>query len=291
MAFNNALTNTMVDYTIPASKILVDTLFGGSAFKGFTIMSGVKYKEEMAILESEITIQANGCGIQPNTGVTLAPRYVEVKDQTVEQEFCWQTLQTKYLREKELIPNITKSLIDNIQMKVEKDVWSGSIADGDMYNGILHYVNDEATESTWNTATTALSSSNVNEAVLMLISEAPKALRVKASKVIFASPAIYNMYLDNRLAANAFMISQNDLSENEMKIVGHPSWTIRLVEGLVGYNFLFAAEASNFILVVDEESKISSATWKVDDYNKYAKFVAEFKSGAQVQVPGSIIRL
>ena len=42
---------------------------------------------------------------------------------------------------------------------------------------------------------------------------------------------------------------------------------------------------------VDEVSKISNATWKVDEYNKLVKFVAEYKIGVQAEFPKNIVKL
>lgn len=288
----NLLTNNLVDYTKPASTILVDTVFGADAYKGLTVMSGVKYKEEIAILDSEITIQANGCNITPNTGATISPRYMIVSDETVEQEQCFITLTKKFLSEgSDLIPSITKSLIDNIQIAVEGDFWSGLVASGNTYNGVTYFVDNEADVVDAGWAGGAITPSNVDEAIALLIAKAPRGLRTKKAKVIFVSPNVYELYSSNRLAANIYADKAENFSEFEMAVLGKPSWSIRSVEGLDGYDLPFATTAENIIMGVDEKSAISSAQWKVDEYNKLSKFVAEWKIGAQVAIPGNIVKL
>lgn len=65
--------------------------------KWFDLMLGVKHKEALHALESEVVLQAASCGWNPAGSDTFGERYVEVHLVEIEKEFCYMDLKEKYM--------------------------------------------------------------------------------------------------------------------------------------------------------------------------------------------------
>ena len=99
-------------------------------------MLGVKHKEALNYLESEVVLQAAQCGWNPNGTDTFSQRYIEVHLVEVEKEFCYIDFKEKYMNYqlrweagRETLPfeeSIAKSNVEAIKAAVEDMVWQGN---------------------------------------------------------------------------------------------------------------------------------------------------------------------
>lgn len=117
-------------------QLFVDSTVGAKTLDYVELMLGVKHKEALNYLESEVVLQAAQCGWNPNGTDTFSQRYIEVHLVEVEKEFCYIDFKEKYMNYqlrweagRETLPfeeSIAKSNVEAIKAAVEDMVWQGN---------------------------------------------------------------------------------------------------------------------------------------------------------------------
>ena len=117
-------------------QLFVDSTVGAKTLDYVELMLGVKHKEALNYLESEVVLQAAACGWNPNGSDTFAQRYIEVNLVEVEKEFCYIDFKEKYMNYqlrweagRETLPfeeKIAQSNVEAIKAAVEDMVWKGN---------------------------------------------------------------------------------------------------------------------------------------------------------------------
>lgn len=117
-------------------QLFVDSVVGAKTLDYVELMLGVKHKDALNYLESEVVLQAGECGWNPQGTDTFAQRYIEVHLVEVEKEFCYIDFKQKYMNYqlrweagRETLPfeeKIAQSNVEAIKAAVEDMVWQGN---------------------------------------------------------------------------------------------------------------------------------------------------------------------
>lgn len=117
-------------------KLFVESTVGAKTLDYVELMLGVKHKDALNYLESEVVLQAGECGWNPQGTDTFAQRYIEVHLVEVEKEFCYIDFKQKYMNYqlrweagRETLPfeeKIAQSNVEAIKAAVEDMVWQGN---------------------------------------------------------------------------------------------------------------------------------------------------------------------
>lgn len=117
-------------------QLFVDSVVGAKTLDFVELMLGVKHKDALNYLESEVVLQAGECGWNPQGTDTFAQRYIEVHLVEVEKEFCYIDFKQKYMNYqlrweagRETLPfeeKIAQSNVEAIKAAVEDMVWQGN---------------------------------------------------------------------------------------------------------------------------------------------------------------------
>ena len=117
-------------------QLFVKSTVGAKTLDYVELMLGVKHKEALNYLDSEVVLQAAQCGWNPAGSDTFAQRYIEVNLVEVEKEFCYLDFKEKYMNYqlrweagRETLPfeeKIANSNVEAIKAAVEEMVWQGN---------------------------------------------------------------------------------------------------------------------------------------------------------------------
>ena len=128
-------------------QLFVDSTVGAKTLDYVELMLGVKHKDALNYLESEVVLQAGECGWNPQGEDTFAQRYIEVHLVEVEKEFCYIDFKEKYMNYqlrweagRETLPfeeKIAQSNVEAIKAAVEDLVWKGNRS-----VGVTGFLND-----------------------------------------------------------------------------------------------------------------------------------------------------
>ena len=123
-------------------QLFVDAVVGAKSLNYVENMLGVKGKEALNYLESEVELRKAACGWNPGGSDTFAQRYVEVETAEIEKEWCYLDFAKKYMNYqlnfeagRETLPfeeKLAASNVEAVKAEVEKGIWQGisGITDG-----------------------------------------------------------------------------------------------------------------------------------------------------------------
>lgn len=117
-------------------QLFVKSTVGAKSLDYVELMLGVKHKEALNYLDSEVVLQGAECGWNPQGSDVFSQRYIEVNPVEVEKEFCYLSFKEKYMNYqlrfeagRETLPfeeKIAESNVEAIKKAVEDMVWQGN---------------------------------------------------------------------------------------------------------------------------------------------------------------------
>lgn len=117
-------------------QLFVKSTVGAKSLDYVELMLGVKHKEALNYLDSEVVLQAGNCGWNPQGSDVFSQRYIEVNTVEVEKEYCYLDFKEKYMNYqlrfeagRETLPfeeKIAESNVEAIKAAVENMVWQGN---------------------------------------------------------------------------------------------------------------------------------------------------------------------
>lgn len=292
MAF---VVSSLPDYVNQNSKELISkTVFGAPSVRHLNLMTGVKFKEAINILNTEAGLQSRSCGWSDSGSVTFSQAIMEVGAYKVNMSLCPEDLRKKWMNSEvmtaagaEVLPfeeRITSEIVASVTNKVEKLIWRASKAGSpaDLFDGLL-------TQIVANTGCTDVQStaSTTYGKVKDVYSAIPVSILDKA--VIFVGMDTFRDLCLDLVTLNLYHY-QADLDPAKMEIV-LPGTNTRIiaVAGLNGSHAIVASDPENLFYGVDmvddlEEFKI----WYSDD-NQEFRVAIKFNAGAAIAFPDLVV--
>ena len=311
MAFS---VSTLNDWTKEDSlPILTKALFGGETASLLSgagqIMPGIKYAENLNILSSDVYFQANGCEPTSSGTTTFTARTLTVGDIQVYETLCPKTLEKKWMQtqmaagsKQDTVPfaeQIGSEKAAHIAKALEEDLWQGTVAANqfDGFNTILTALGfggagdpiegNPSTGGGW-TQITALSSSNIDDALAKMYSLAPTEVLTKADAFIAMGVDTFKLFKTYLVGANLYHYSG---AEEGQFVITDPLSGLKVygLPGLSGTNTIHLSYWSNYFIGTDMMNEQENYEFIYDPIKKNVVFNAEFKMGVQVAFPDQIV--
>lgn len=272
-------------------QLFVDSTVGAKTLDYVELMLGVKHKEALNYLESEVVLQAAACGWNPNGSDTFAQRYIEVNLVEVEKEFCYIDFKEKYMNYqlrweagRETLPfeeKIAQSNVEAIKAAVENMVWKGN--SGASVTGFLADI-AEASATTVSFASGATAVDKIDAVVA-----ATNAKMLAKGVNIFVSMTDFRNFVqesNGTCCANRPIL---DAASESIIYAGDSRIRIVPVLGLEDTGAIVAA--SKDALVYGTDLKDSETVYRMWFDEKEQKFMFRvlFAAGTAVKYPNEVI--
>lgn len=285
MAF---VVSSLPDYVNQNSKELISkTVFGAPSVRHLNLMTGVKYKDAINIVNTDAGLQERSCGWDASGDVTFSQAIMEVGAYKVNMSLCEEDLRKKWMNSEvmtaagaEVLPfeeKITDEIVASITNKVEKLIWqankSGSPAD--LFNGLLTQI--KASSKATDVASTASTTYGKIKDVYMAI---PASILDKAA--IFVGVDTFRAFCQDLVTQNLYHYSA-ELKPEEMEVI-LPGTSTRViaVSGLNGTGAIVASDPANLFYGVDMVDDLEQfKLWYSDDNQEY-RLAVKFNAGAAI---------
>lgn len=289
---NTLNLNSLPEY-IEAHKdeLFVKSVAGAKSLDFIDAMLGVKHKDAINTLDSEVVLAEATCEWNPAGSDTFGQRYIEVHPVSVQKEFCFLDFQNYYMNYqlnfqagREKLPfeeKIAQSNINAIQEAVEAMVWQGN--SGASVTGLLADLADaSATTIEFATGDTAVAKIDAMVAGLT-------AGMLKQGVNLYVSMTDFRNYVlesNGTCCANRPVL---DAAAESITYAGDSRVKIVPVLGLEGTGKMVAATPRALVYGTDIEGSESVYRWFYDDKNRKFCFDVLFNFGTAVRRPDEAI--
>lgn len=298
----NFIVSELSDYVATNRDLLIASfgLVGGGTRDLVTIMTGVKYKEKLNFLEIEPEFQdGEDCEFTPqNGGLELTQREVVVAPIKVDIDICPRTLRKKYanylirmnaVEEGQRMPfaqEVSTGLVDQINKKIETLIWQGSTTketNPDLIDGWLKQI------KVTDVADTILVNlpAGAYEGILAVYMAMP-AEALKRGGVIFVSPSIYKVFMQDMVVKNFYHYAgAQNAAPTEFVL---PGTNVKVVEteGLEGSLTIVGTFAKNLVYATDMENDEEDFDMWYSKDDRIFKMEALWVSGVNYYFPNLI---
>lgn len=237
-------------------QLFVKAVLGGKTLDEIDVMAGVKHKEALHFLDSEVDIVAATCGWNPSGSDTFSNKYIETVPVAVMKEFCALDMKEKYMNYqlkfeagKETLPfeqKLAESNMNAIQDAVEVLIWNGDEELG--LDGLVKQIKDSNATIEVETSEGQTVTEKVDAIVAAIPMEA-----LKAGVKVFLSYTDFRQYVveaNGTCCANRPLI---DAASEEIVYSGDSRIKIVPVLGLEGTGVIVASPVSELIYGTDIE--------------------------------------
>lgn len=272
-------------------ELFVKSTVGAKTLDYIELMLGVKHKEALNYLDSEVVLQAGECGWNPQGSDTFGQRYIEVNTVEVEKEWCYLDFKSKYMNYqlqfeagRESLPfeeKLANSNVEAIKAAVEDMIWKGN--SGASVTGFLADA-DAASASTVDFASGDTTVAKVDALVAALTSR----MLAKGVNIFMSMTDFRNYVLEsngtccaNRPVLDAAADSISYGSDSRVKLIP--------VLGLEGTGKMVASTPDALVYGTDIEG--SDGVYRIWFDEKEQKFMFRvlFNAGTAIKFPDEII--
>ena len=272
-------------------QLFVKATVGAKTLDYVELMLGVKHKEALNYLDSEVVLQAAACGWNPAGSDTFAQRYIEVHLVEVEKEFCYLDFKEKYMNYqlrweagRETLPfeeKIANSNVEAIKAAVEDMVWQGN--SGASVTGFLA----DAAEASAATVSFGTGDTTVAK-VDALVAAASARMLAKGVNIFMSMTDFRNYVLESNgtCCANRPIL---DAAADEIIYAGDSRIKLIPVLGLEGTGKMVAATPDALVYGTDiEGSETSYRIWFDEKEQKYM-FRVLFAAGTAIKFVDEVV--
>lgn len=282
------VVTSLPDYVNQNSKELISkSVFGAPSVRHLNLMTGVKYKDAINLINTEAGLQERTCGWDASGDVTLSQAIMEVGAYKVNMSLCEEDLRKKWMNSEvmtaagaEVLPfeeRITGEIVASIANQVEKLIWQAdkSAQTPDLFNGLLTQI--KASSAATDVQSTASTTYGKVKDVYMAI---PASILDKA--VIFVGVDTFRAYCQDLVTQNLYHYSA-DLDPEKMEVI-LPGTNTRViaVSGLNGTNAIVASDPANFFYGVDMVDDMEQFKLWYSDDNQEFRLAVKFNAGAAI---------
>lgn len=308
--------SALVSYVIENENLLVTkSIFGGKTaeliVKEGTVMTGVKYAEQINVLATDAIFQ-NGAGCtRVSSGTTsLTQREVVVGQIAVVEDLCVKDLNKTFMSKKlkagsdvNTLPfeqEYTNLKSATISKQLEIAIWQGDTtsvnANLARFDGLIKLIDNSASAVNGNptgiTVGTGITSANVIGIMNGMWNGLPADVTGQEDVRIFCGWDVFNLYVTAYTALNLFAFAPKGdevgMAGGEITIPG-TNYRLTAVHGLDATKRLFAMRMSNLYSAVDMENEEEKWSMMEDQFKDFVRFKVQFKYGLNVAFPNEIV--
>lgn len=290
--------------------LLKESVLTGNTFKYISIQTGIKYKDVINTLSSNLAVKAGGCGaISPSGSVVLGQREISVCPLMVEEAICIDEFEKYWIGQMAKIGSYNQTTpeefnkiyvankIEKISQFIEDIYWKGSV-DGsygsgnlELCNGILHILENTSASASVATvsASGALTVANAISVIDSMIEAIHPDVLDADDLTVFLSYSNYRVLMNALRNANYFV--NYDGQKQTWVLDNYTNTNVRIVatRGLNGRNEIVLTPSSNLYFGTDSLDDVDAFQFWYDKKDNMVYFRAKFKVGAQVAFPQYIV--
>lgn len=312
MATSSFDVSSLTTYVDEQSRDLIrKAVLTGRTIADVSIQPGVKYKENLHLIDTDLVIQDAACGFTPDGQTILTDKEIEVADLKIEEEYCMKDLIGRWTQimlnpgsyaETENMPFeaiYSEMKTDKINAAIEDIIWKGNTPGGgtpsaaitvpagnlQKANGFLRKIDDNSINNTDVTGGSAsyIWDTNSVEMVDELIADVDINIIDNADLTIYLGYDAYRTYAKNLREKNYF---HYDGAENDSFTRVHPDTNVRVkaVRGLNGTNRMVLVKPSNLYVGTDLMNDAEQFRIWYDEKDDAVLFRAKFKLGTQIAI-------
>ena len=300
--FNFSINKTALnDYTNEMSQELITkAVIGAETLNHISVMTGVKYKENMKYMTTDAVFQAGGCGFSANGTTTLADKDMQVLTLKVNEALCPEDLNTTGLQ-LSMTPGYNEELpfeqqyaeykAAKISEAIENMIWGTSSGTTTAFQGFRYKLDNDSdvVDVSFNPVATGLTSAQFIDGLFSMVNAVPAAIKNKGLKM-FVGSDILQLATQHYIKSGYATIG--DVSGNDgvqsLRIIG-TNVDMVVAPGLNGTNRIVIAEPSNLVFGTDLENEQDDMKIFWDESNQEVRVVANFKGGVQYHFGDQIV--
>jgi len=270
-----------------------------------TIQPGVKFKETINILDTDVAFQSGHCTFAADGTVIFSQRELEVSEIRINEEYCMADLNKFYLQKSlnpgswnesmgELEGAFAESKAEKIRNAVDIALWQGDIASGSgnnaFFDGFIFQIDGSGTAVAGNTsAATAITLVNVIDLVRDVYNVLPDDELDLDVKLVVGYDT-YRLYSQALIEANQFHYTGDEDQTGRMRMM-IPGTNVEVValKGLTGLNRMFTLTSLNYYAGTDLEGEEETFEFWYSKDDQNTKFAVKFKMGTQIAFPERIV--
>jgi len=300
----NYVVNGLADYTNQTSLELISKAILSDPTANYVqVMPGVKSAEDIHTIESSLAVQTGSAGFGASGSTTLGKVTLSVDKCKINEILDSYALESKYtqlalnpgsiLTEVPFEQYIAEEKAKAVAKVVAKQYWQGNTATGSgnlaLVDGLLKDLAADSDRVVAATGATAWNSTNIIASVQTMIAAQNVDVLDSDQRVMFVSPAFYQVLVDALFAGNYFYVAPDTLVGGEFFF---PSSNVKIVRtyGLQGSGSNSVAVSSNDAVVLCDARYIYWGTDLVSDYSAFeifysrdndeVRFISRYKIGA-----------
>lgn len=273
-------------------ELITKASVGAKTLDYIELMLGVKHKEALNYLDSEVEFQEANCGWTPKGSDTFSQKVIEVKPIEIEKEWCYldfknyfMNYQLRFAAGRETLPfeeALVNSNLDAIKDALEKFVWqAGDSVEGFGLKGFWPQAQEVGTAA--NVADGATATQAIDAVVAKLTA------RMLAKGVdIFVSPTAFRNYVmesNGTCCANRPIL---DAASESIVYAGDSRVRIIPVAGLEGMGIV-AASRGNLVYGTDIEDSESIFDLFFDKKEQKYDFRVLFNAGMAIKYNDEVV--
>jgi hypothetical protein len=300
----NYVVSGLADYTNQQSLDLISKAILADPTANYVqVMPNIKSAEDIHTIESDLQVQSGSAGFGASGSTTLGKVTLSVDKMKVNEILDSYALEAKYtqlalnpgsiLTEVPFEAYISEEKTKALSKVIAKQYWQGDKVSGSgnlaLSDGLIVDLADDATRVVAATAGTSWNSSNIIGSVQTMIAAQDVDVADSDSRVMFMSPAFYQILVDALFAGNYFHVAPDTLVGGEFVF---PGSNVRIVRtyGLQGSSSHNDAVNSNDCVALVDTRYIYWGTDLVSDYSSFeifysrdndeVRFISRYKCGA-----------
>lgn len=295
MAFN---VSNLSEYTQAATNLLRSAVLFSEDFSRFEIMSGVQHKKYLNYIDTNPYLQAGACGLGASGSTSFDEKEITVVPWAIRDSWCVDDLNEKDLNfgtgtlNGKMVADLQTQLItdetEKVKQIVDKAIFQGTTASGDLINGWIYQMTNDADVID---VSSTLTPSNIDDVVENMILAVPANVAEYRGKLtLHMSYANFNYYKANRLSANLYWDNPAHKGLNTMDVFGYDNVVIKAEPGLQGDNdHMFLTWDKNLVIGTDELMEVSRAKIYFDENTDYVKYKSSWKLGVSYKFGSEIV--
>jgi len=289
------VVSSLTAYVNGASQdLLTKAVIEADSLKYFEIMPGIKYSDRLLILDTDVPMQAGGCGWISSGNTTLTQKDITVTSLRRMEAICPDTLEKYQLQlsmkagKPSAIPFeqlYADMVVKRVNEKIENMIWANNVGTTTNFAGmIFQLTGDTDANSTvqnfdWSVTTGLTSTSYINQIFKQYVA-LPAEIRSDPNLYLYIGHDALARVIQSFIVANLYHIGGADVDLNTLSgmLVGIANLTIVGVNGLNGSAYGVMTPSWNFVFgtdLVSEEDKLEA--WYSQD-NQEVRTVVNFKA-------------
>jgi hypothetical protein len=290
-------------------ELLAKALIGGTTSKKINLRTGIKGRQALNLLNSNIVVQDGVCGWDPSTGTTttFTQHTITTCAKKYNESLCYQDLYDTYQsmlmkpgQIQDSVPfeeQIMSLKVLQLQQYVERQIWQATtgstcfegfaklISTGSTYASAIAYTSGTA----WTLTGTTSTPGNPLYEINLLINALDDDAMSREDLLVFCSYANFRKYLQALTNANYFANYVGTSSTTNFMEATHPNTNITVVPtiGLENSNQVTIGPAEYMVQGVDmtqDDEKLVS--WYSQDFDQ-VRFRANFNLGVTIATFGT----